>query len=156
MQQLSLDEWPMGLEEDALQVALEPDEITRRTNLRFERGRDSLDEFDGAVVALDEGQSFAFQRHVHSPTRGTTVLLRQGSRDELRALINLVSLTKKDITWMAPHIETELASVLRDGQRGGRRIALALVTLGAAGAVRKLISGRAKRTRADRKNKLQA
>src|SRR5688572_642327 len=108
MQQLPLKEWPKGLEEDALQVALGPEEIERRSNLSFESGRDSLDDFLGAVVDLGNGKSFAFQRHVRSPTPGTTVLLKQGSADELRALIYLLKLKRREITWTAPHLESRL------------------------------------------------
>ena len=83
MQQLSLMDWPEGLEEDALQLALAPEEITRRSSISFEVGRDSLDEFQGAIVDLGKGKSLAFQRHIHSPTPGTTVLLRRGSEESL-------------------------------------------------------------------------
>jgi hypothetical protein len=119
MQQLSLRDWPDGLEEDALQLALAPEEITRRSNISFEMGRDSLDEFQGAIVDLGKGKSLAFQRHLHSPTPGTTVLLRRGSADELIALRNMLALERSEITWTAPHLQTQLASVFRQRRPSG-------------------------------------
>jgi hypothetical protein len=117
MRQLALRDWPDGLEEDALQLALAPDDITRRGRISFEVGRDSLDEFMGAVIDLGNGKSFAFQRHAHSPNPGTTVLLRQGSREELEALVDLLELERSEVTWSAPHLENCLNSILRRPQR---------------------------------------
>lgn len=113
MHQLSLNEWPKGLEEDALQLSLNPEEIARRSNLKFEEGQDSLDAFLAAVVDIGDGKSFAFQRHLHSPTPGTTVLLRQGSIEELTCLVRLLRLKLSDVTWTAPHVEKPLHLVFR-------------------------------------------
>src|SRR4051794_5244671 len=113
MRELSLKEWPRGLEEDALQLHLNPEEIAARANLTFHRGKDSLDEFLGTAVDLGRGKSLGFQRHVHSPTPGTTVLLREGSVEELKALVKLLRLQREEIIWMAPHLEQVLLSVFR-------------------------------------------
>ena len=118
MQQLSLRDWPDGLEEDALQLALAPEEIAHRSNISFEMGRDSLDEFQAAIVDLGNGKSLAFQRHLHSPTPGTTVLLRRGNTDELIALRNMLDLERSEITWTAPHLQSQLGSVFPERRRG--------------------------------------
>lgn len=113
MHQVSIRQWPEGLEEDALQIALKPNEIGRRSKIQFECGRDSLDHFLGAVVDLGNGRSVAFQRHLHSPVRGTTVLLRLGETEELKALVYLLQLRRKDIIWTAPHLANQLGSIIR-------------------------------------------
>lgn len=148
-QQIPLRDWPTGLEEDALHLALDPAEITRRTEVAFDRGHDSLDDFEGAVIDLGGGVRFALQHHLHASVPGTTVLLEPDSSAGLKHVIRFLKLQRDDIVWAAPNLEPALKQVFGTPGKRAFKVAAKVTAAAAAAAweeVRRLSSrpGRSK------------
>jgi hypothetical protein len=149
-QQIPLREWPLGLEEDAMQLKLGPAEIARRSDLRFERDHDSLDDYEGAVVKLESGKSFALQSHVHAPEPGTTVIFESGSIQPLREVVRFLKLRRQDVNWVAPHLEQRLESLFR------RRDEHGVGLHGTLAKMRSRVAAKRSRSKRDKKGNLGA
>lgn len=108
-QQIPLDQWPNSLSVDGLQLALDPDEISRRTRLEFVTDEDDLDKFQAAVVDFGEGRSFALQRYINSPARGTTVLFTPGWTG-VREVIRYLKVRPAEILWVAPELALQIGT----------------------------------------------
>ncbi|MGZ5488020.1 MAG: hypothetical protein ACXW27_04115 [Allosphingosinicella sp.] len=114
--QRRLSEWPIGLEQDAVVLSLGPLEITRRAGISFERAHDNLDDFDGAVLELEDGKVLALQHYLNSPVYGTKLILWREGDEGLREAIELLDVKPTEVSWIAPQLENSLAQALKGRQ----------------------------------------
>ncbi|CAA9508354.1 MAG: hypothetical protein AVDCRST_MAG91-1473 [uncultured Sphingomonadaceae bacterium] len=119
IRQFTLEDWPSGLEQDAILLSLDPDEIARRSGVRFDAGVDALDVFEAAVVDLGNGKSFALQYYPNAPISGTTLILRPHSARGLKDAMSLLDVRRHEVIWVAPHLKTHLWVALRERIRKG-------------------------------------
>lgn len=154
--QIPLQAWPMGLEAQAVHLSLNPEEITRRSNLAFDRERDSLDDFDAAVVDLGNGKSFALQHYRNSPVPGTTLVLRPETSEGLREALKLLRIKQSEVTWVAPYLKEYLHAIFAKRRRhAAAKVVLAAAAAG-AGAGASALAKRRKLRRKFSKSPLRA
>ena len=122
--QIPLEAWPIGLEAQAVHLALDPAQIHRRSKLDFARARDSLDDFDAAVVDLGDGKSFALQHYVNAPEPGTILVLKAGTADGLAEALGMLKVKPGEVLWVAPDLKDDLDTILAS-KRPRRAAALA-------------------------------
>jgi hypothetical protein len=113
VRQISIQDWPLGLEQDIAFLSIDPKEIRRRSNIRFEIASDNLDEFQGAVVRSDSGKFFALQGYRNSPVRGTKLILMNGSQEGIREAIDLMKLRRSDVSWVVPEAKDAIDKAFR-------------------------------------------
>jgi hypothetical protein len=143
--QIPLEQWPHGLEEDALLLTLMPEEISRRSKIVFESDHDSLDDFQGALIEFGRGKAFALQHHLNAPVPGTTVLLETGSVTALKVVISFLKLRRDEISWAAPGLEPQVDAVFRARQL--KQVGLAAGAALATGLGVAALKRRARRTK---------
>jgi SpoVK/Ycf46/Vps4 family AAA+-type ATPase len=117
VRQLTLDNWPIGLEQQVAFLTLRPIEIQHRSGIHFDRTYDSLDQFDGAVVQLDDNLFLALQHYLNSPVDGTKLIIRTGSNRGLREAVSLLGLKQSEVSWVAPQAEMEMEEALQEQKR---------------------------------------
>lgn len=117
VRQLSLSEWPIGLEQDVAVLNLQPSDIQKRAGIRFERTHDGLDDFDGAVIQLGANKLLALQYYLNSPVPGTKLVLGKGSNLGLQEAVDLLNLKRSEITWVAPAAEQAMEQALQEGDQ---------------------------------------
>jgi hypothetical protein len=127
--QIPLDEWPLGLEVEALQLTLAPGEIARRTGVTFTRDHDSLDDFDAAVIDLGKGRSFGLQHHLNAPHPGIVVLL-DGSDKDVRDVVRFLKLEPQEIAWTAPQLAPAVERAFSGREAGSPTRNLVLLAAG--------------------------
>jgi hypothetical protein len=118
-EQIPLNQWPTGLCEEALHLALTADQIRRRAQINFEDDFDDLDVFEAAILRESDGQVFGIRAYAGAPDGGSDILLRQGEVALLPEVIHLLGLQKEDISWAAdwasPTVRRALARIPRSG-----------------------------------------
>ena len=98
--QLALASWPIGVEEDAVVLALAPGEISKRAAIRFELGEDGLDKFDGALLVFGN-KHVVLQHYRYSPVEGTKVVVAPGDRKTLARMLHLLGVSAGELVWTA-------------------------------------------------------
>jgi hypothetical protein len=84
-----------------------PVDYFKNQGYRFERDSDSLDEFEGAALALDDGLRFALIHHQGHPADETTIYLARndGNGDVakitslVRAVLDALNLPPEALVW---------------------------------------------------------
>ena len=105
IEQVPLGKMEHGLARAVARLGLEPAEITNRVGLRFENGRDDLDDLEAAVFRARSGKQFALIRHRHQPHPGTDILVNERLPDlaaALREALQALRFKPKDLTWIHP------------------------------------------------------
>lgn len=100
-------------------VSLSPSELQGRTNLKFQRTFDDLDEFSVAVGELSSGDTFALIRHDNLPVVGTYVAANTSPPDEDRFLAQIkqeLGIDAREITWRRAHALAEEDRRLGSGE----------------------------------------
>jgi hypothetical protein len=99
--QIPIDRWPWGLDQDAAFLAVEPAELTARTAILFAHGVDGLDEFDGALVRLEGRFTFALLRYLGAPVPGTKVVMQTLDKEAFARILRFLAVQASDILWIA-------------------------------------------------------
>jgi hypothetical protein len=96
--------WPSGDSRPVAILRYGPDELAKRSHLRFHEYSDDLDAFRLAAIELDNGDHVWLQRYEHDPQRGT-LILADAQADVVKSLalvLETLQLQITDIDWAAP------------------------------------------------------
>jgi hypothetical protein len=105
IEQVPLEKMQHGLARAVARLSIEPADITSRVGLRFEKGRDDLDDVEAAVFRARSGRQFALIRHQHQPYPGTDILIDERLPHlaaALREALEALSLKPQDLSWIHP------------------------------------------------------
>jgi hypothetical protein len=105
IEQVPLAKMEHGLARPVARLGIEPAEIEKRVGLRFEEGRDDLDDVVAAVFRSHSGKQFALIRHRDQPVPGTDILINERLSDFSAALheaLQVLHLKPQDLSWTHP------------------------------------------------------
>ena len=106
--QLPVEAMQNGLAKPIARVAIEPNEISEKTGIRFTSLRDDLDDLDAALITGASGKQLAFVRHKNQPKTGTDILINEHSEDPTADLIESIDILKiapEDVVWTHPEVD---------------------------------------------------
>ena len=107
--QIPLDSVATNLPEGVAVIGRYPSELEELLGIRFERGTDNLDEFQGAAFSQCGGGIFLLQRHKHYPLPGTCIWVEQSDVEvaakTLTHILADLCLTRSDLIWVRPELD---------------------------------------------------
>lgn len=110
LEQIPLKNCPHGLAHPVALLDIAPAALEQAFGLKFERERDDLDDFDGAIVRSERGLIFALVYHLHAPIKGTQILINERSstpREDLAKALRTLAPAKAPELWVHPKLKAE-------------------------------------------------
>ncbi len=104
MDQISMSQWPDGLDYLVSTILLDPKEIEANYSIKFENGSDDLDDFKVAIVKI-ENFVFALRSYLGSTQKGTDLLIMndtENKKEIVKRVLNFFRIEEESLIWLHP------------------------------------------------------